>query len=76
MSGKKPSNLAVLLSEHDPRLAALAAEARRLEALRQRVARCLPAEAEPHCLGADLKDGVLTLFLVYYRLFVGAPRCW
>lgn len=63
MSGKKPSDLAALLAERDPRLAALAAEARRLEALRRRVARCLPPEAEPHCLGADLKDGVLTLFL-------------
>lgn len=63
MSGKKPSNLGTLLSERDPRLAALATEALRLEALRRRVARCLPQEAEPHCLGVDLKDGVLTLFL-------------
>jgi hypothetical protein len=63
MSGKKPSSLGALLSQRDPQLAALAAEARRLDALRRRVARSLPAEAEPHCLGADLKDGVLTLFL-------------
>jgi len=63
MSGKKLSNLGSLLSERDPRLAALAVEARSLEAMWQRVARCLPPEAEPHCLGADLKDGTLTLFL-------------
>ena len=65
MSGKKPSISALgsLLSERDPRLAQLAAEARRLEAVRRRVAHCLPADVEPHCLGADLKDGVLTLFL-------------
>src|SRR5579872_3434943 len=65
MHSKKPSisALGTFLSEHDPRLAALAAEARRLEAVRRRVARCLPTEVEPHCLGADLKDGVLTLFL-------------
>lgn len=63
MSGKKPSSLGALLSQRDPQLAALAAEALRLDTVRRRVARCLPAEAEPHCLGADLKDGVLTLFL-------------
>lgn len=63
MSAKKPSILDSLLSERDPQLATLAAEARRLEALRQRVAGHLPPEAASHCLGADLKDGVLTLYL-------------
>jgi len=63
MTGKKPSSLGKLLSERDPALAKLTAEAQRLEALRRRVTGCLPAEAAPHCLGADLKDGVLTLFL-------------
>jgi hypothetical protein len=63
MTGKKPSSLGKLLSERDPKLATLVAEAQRLEALRRRVVTCLPAEAAPHCLGADLKDGVLTLFL-------------
>lgn len=63
MAGDKPSSLSALLSARDPRLAALAAEAARLEALRRRVLHCLPAETAPHCLGADLKDGVLTLFM-------------
>lgn len=63
MTGKKPSSLSKLLSERDPALAKLAAEAQRLEALRRRVTGCLPPEVSPHCLGADLKDGVLTLFL-------------
>jgi hypothetical protein len=63
MAAKKPSSLTALLSERDPRLKALAAEAHRLEALLSQVAKHLPAEAEPHCLGADLKAGVLTLFL-------------
>ena len=63
MAGDKPSSLSALLSARDPRLAALAAEAARLEAQRRRVLHCLPAETAPHCLGADLKDGVLTLFM-------------
>ncbi len=63
MTGKEPSSLGKLLSQRDPKLANLAAEAQRLEAMRRRVIACLPAEAAPHCLGADLKDGVLTLFL-------------
>lgn len=63
MTGKKPSSLSKLLSERDPALAALTAQAQRLEGLRRRVTGQLPPEAAPHCLGADLKDGVLTLFL-------------
>lgn len=63
MTGKKPSSLSKLLSERDPGLAALTAQAQRLEGLRRRVAGQLPPEVAPHCLGADLKDGVLTLFL-------------
>jgi len=60
---KKPSTLGTLLSERDPQLATLAAEALRLEALRRRVVGHLPLEAAAHCLGADLRDGVLTLYL-------------
>ena len=60
---KKPSSLSELLSRHSPELEAITAEAQRLEGLRQRLLRFLPAEAAPHCLGADLKDGTLTLFL-------------
>ena len=63
MADKKPSSLSEVLSDRGPRLAALTAEAQRLEALRRRLLRFLPAEAAPHCLGADLKDGCLTLFL-------------
>ena len=63
MAGKKPSSLSEFLSEREPRLAALAAEALQLEALRRRVHRLLPAEAAPHCLGADLKDGCLSLYM-------------
>lgn len=63
MTGKKPSSLSQFLSERDPKLAALTAQAERLEGLRRRVSGHLPAEVAPHCLGADLKDGVLTLYL-------------
>jgi len=63
MAAKKPSSLSEVLSARGPELTALAAEAQRLEALRRRLLRCLPAEAAPHCLGADLKDGALTLFM-------------
>jgi len=62
MTAKKPSVLTELLSGGSPGLTELTAEARRLEALRRRVARHLPAETAPHCLGAALDDGVLTLF--------------
>lgn len=60
---KKPSPLSEVLSVRSPELAALTAEAQRLETLRRRLLRFMPAEAAPHCLGADLKDGTLTLFL-------------
>jgi len=63
MAGKKPSSLAEVLSVRGPQLAALTAEAQRLEALRRRLLRFLPADAAAHCLGADLKDGSLTLFM-------------
>jgi Dna[CI] antecedent, DciA len=63
MSGKKPTSLTEVLSTRGRELAALTAEAQRLEALRRRLLRLLPAEAAPHCLGADLKDGCLTLFM-------------
>ncbi len=63
MSGKKASSLTELLGGPDARLADLAAEATRLEALRRRLLPLLPADAAPHCLGADLEQGVLTLFL-------------
>ncbi len=63
MTAKKPSSLSKLLSERDAGLAALTAQAQRLEGLRRRVVAELPPEVAPHCLGADLKDGVLTLFL-------------
>ncbi|MGE5625188.1 MAG: DciA family protein [Bacillota bacterium] len=63
MTGKKPSSLSELLSARGPELADLAAEAQRLEALRRRLIRVLPADSAPHCLGADLKDGALTLFM-------------
>src|SRR6185312_6350163 len=43
-------------------LASLTAESHRLEALRRCALGCLPPETAPHCLGADLKDGVLTLY--------------
>lgn len=63
MPSKKASSLIELLGGPDARLAQLAAEASRLEALRRRVLPFLPADASPHCLGADLEQGVLTLFL-------------
>lgn len=63
MSGKKPTSLTEVLSTRGRELAALTAEAQRLEALRRRLLRFLPAEAAPHCLGADLKEGRLTLFM-------------
>src|SRR5579871_5932990 len=63
MTGKKPSSISKVLAASDAGLAALAAQAERLEALRRRVAEALPPEAAPHCLGADLKEGVLTLYL-------------
>jgi len=63
MPDKQPDSLTALLGGRDPHLAGLAAEARRLEALRVCVSAHLPAETAAHCLGADLKDGILTLFL-------------
>jgi len=63
MASKKPSSLSEVLSTRGPELAALAVEAQRLETLRRRLLRALPAEAAPHCLGADLKQGALTLFM-------------
>jgi hypothetical protein len=58
----KPPSLTDLLSAQGAQLASLAAESRRLEALRRCVLGCLPPDTSPHCLGADLKDGVLTLY--------------
>jgi hypothetical protein len=63
MTSKKPPSLTALLGGQNPHLAGLAAEARRLEALRLCVAAHLAPETGIHCLGADLKDGILTLFL-------------
>ena len=63
MASKKPSSLSELLAAKGAGLAALTAEAQRLETLRRRVLQQLPAELAPHCLGADLKDGCLTLFM-------------
>ncbi|HEX7966393.1 MAG TPA: DciA family protein [Gammaproteobacteria bacterium] len=63
MAPKKPASLSGLLTAPGAHLQALTAEAQKLEALRQCVLRVLSPEAAPHCLGADLKDGVLTLFL-------------
>lgn len=63
MRPKEPASLSGLLSAQGARLADLTAEARKLEALRQCVLRTLDPEAAPHCLGADLKDGTLTLYL-------------
>jgi len=63
MIGKKPSPIGKILATAEPGLTALANQAERLEALRRRVLRALPSEAAPHCLGADLKEGVLTLYL-------------
>jgi hypothetical protein len=63
MERKRPDPLSHMLSAKGTRLTSLAAEARKLEALRQCVLRSLDPETAPHCLGADLKDGVLTLFM-------------
>jgi len=63
MRHKEPATLSGLLATQGAHLADLAAEARKLEVLRQCVLRCLSPEAAPHCLGADLKDGTLTLFM-------------
>jgi hypothetical protein len=63
MTVKKPSPLTELLGRQDSGLKSLAAEARRLEALRRRILGYLPSPAADHCLGADLKDGVLTLYM-------------
>ncbi len=63
MADKSPSTLSGLLSSQNAQLASLAAEARRLESLRQCILKCLTPETAPHCLGADLKDGTLTLYL-------------
>jgi hypothetical protein len=52
-----------MLSAKGTHLTSLAAEAHKLEALRQCVLRSLDPETASHCLGADLKDGVLTLFM-------------
>lgn len=60
---KIPSAITELLGRPDSGLRALTTEARRLEALRGRVAGLLPPAAAPHCLGADLKNGVLTLYM-------------
>jgi Dna[CI] antecedent, DciA len=63
MRPKEPASLSGLLSVQGAHLADLAAEARKLEALRQCVLRSLDPETAPHCLGADLKAGTLTLYL-------------
>ena len=63
MRPKEPASLSGLLSAQGAHLADLAAEARKLEALRQCVLRSLDAETAPHCLGADLKAGTLTLYM-------------
>src|SRR6185437_13906147 len=63
MEHKRPDPLSGLLATPGTHLTSLTAEARRLEALRQRVLRSLDADTAPHRLGADLKDGVLTLFM-------------
>ena len=63
MGRKRIDSLSGLLSVPGAHLTSLTAEARRLEALRQCVVRSLEADTAPHCLGADLKDGVLTLFM-------------
>ena len=63
MNVKKPSPLTELLGRQDSGLKGLTAEARRLEALRSRILRYLPSAMTGHCLGADLKDGVLTLYM-------------
>jgi len=63
MERKRPDPLSGLLATPGTHLTSLTAEARRLEALRQCVLRSLDADTAPHCLGADLKDGVLTLFM-------------
>lgn len=63
MTVKKPSLLTELLGRRDSGLKGLAAEAHRLEALRHRILGYLPPAAANHCLGADLKDGVLTLYM-------------
>ena len=63
MRPKEPHSLSGLLSAQGAHLADLAAEARKLEALRQCVLRSLDPETAPHCLGADLKDGTLTLYM-------------
>jgi hypothetical protein len=63
MERKRPDPLSGLLSKLGTHLTSLTAEARRLEALRQCVLRSLDADTAPHCLGADLEDGVLTLYM-------------
>ncbi|MFI4967589.1 MAG: DciA family protein [Gammaproteobacteria bacterium] len=63
MDRKRPDPLSHMLSAKGTHLTSLAAEARKLEALRQCVLRSLDPETASHCLGADLKDGVLTLFM-------------
>ena len=63
MTVKKPSPLTELLGRRDSGLRGLTAEARRLETLRRRILGHLPPTAADHCLGADLKDGILTLYM-------------
>jgi hypothetical protein len=63
MERRRPNPLSGVLSTMSAHLTSLTAEARKLEALRQCVLRSLDADTAPHCLGADLKDGVLTLFM-------------
>jgi hypothetical protein len=63
MRPKEPASLSGLLATEGAHLANLTAEARKLEALRLCVLRSLNPETAPHCLGADLKDGTLTLFM-------------
>jgi hypothetical protein len=65
MARKRPDPLSVsgLLAVPGAHLTSLTAEARKLEALRQCVLRSLDADTAPHCLGADLEDGVLTLYM-------------
>lgn len=59
----KKSSLADCLTGSGTRLAQLASEARRLEDLRLRIVRHLPPELSSHCVGADIRNGELAVFL-------------
>ena len=63
MDRKRPNSLSGVLSAASRHLSSLTSEARKLEDLRLCVLRSLDPETAPHCLGADLKDDVLTLFM-------------